>query len=159
MLKDLMIDPRFRGVRLLILAFALLSLSTFFYKTIPFTCQLSILQNVLLPIIVVQQYILKMGWMPTGNRIRIGLKLGGIVGASIALFFIIVQNIQYYFFEGRELAYSALGSDITRFTLQTLYMDLSTDVFILIGLTILSLISGLMASMFVTVVRPGKPID
>ena len=159
MLKLLMSDPRFRGVRVLIIVFALLSFVTFFYQTISFTCQISILQNVLLPIIVVQQYILKMGWMPIGKRIRIGLRLGGIVGASIALFYLIVQDIQYYFFGWRELAYSTLSLDITEVTIQTVFVKLGTDVFILSGLTILSIISGIIASMFVTVVRPEKPMD
>ena len=146
MVKIFLVDPRFRGLRVLVVAIALTSLTTFVYQSIPFSCQLIILQNAILPFIVVHQFLRKIDNLSVGDRIKTGLLIGGLVGALVAAFSIIISKVHYYFLGDRVLASNLLGVPVTTLTPESIIGNMWTSFYLWIFFIILSVIFGLLGA-------------
>jgi hypothetical protein len=145
-IKDVLLDRKFKVERILILLFAFASFSTFFYDSFRFSCGLSLFQNLILPTIIVSLAIGKMESVTLAEKLKIGVYLGAFVGLIQSTVFIFINNIQYYFFGGREFAFALRNQNPSSITPLTLYAEIGSSIVIGLLLLILSILAGLISA-------------
>jgi hypothetical protein len=142
-IKALWNSRLFRTERILIFASLLASLTLFLGITYEFSCQLSFLQNVLVPFIVAYLVLRKVYTASLGRRLLIGISISSLAGAIPALFLIVISNLKYYFLGGIDEAASILGVPPPQLTATTLYVGIGSTIVIWILLVIASALTGL----------------
>lgn len=130
----------------LILSF-LSSFALLFYSSINFSCLLSLMQNFLLPFLIVRNVLSYHELNSQVERMKVGLIIGVIAGLIPAITINIVSTIQYYFLGNRSIAYSALGMNPPEISLEVLYSEIGTQVVIIFLLVFLSALSGVVSSL------------
>jgi hypothetical protein len=145
-LKKLFLRGEFFSIRILILLSLLSGLVTLLYRSYTFSCQLSIVQNILLPF-VETKVVLRALRFPEDKRLSIlGIKLGIFIGGVSAFVTLLVSNLQYYFGGDREAAFLLRQQPVPPLSFGILWAGLSSQVFLWLFLITLSAIAGLMAT-------------
>jgi len=145
-LKKLFSGDTFFFIRILIVLSLLSGLVDIFYKSYLFSCQLSVVQNILLPLVDTRLilYVLR---FPSDKKLSIlGIKLGVFIGGISAFVTLFVNNIQYYFGGDRSVAFLLKQQPVPPITPSILLAELSSQVFLWLFLVIVSAVAGLMAT-------------
>lgn len=143
---NLLYRKEMRASRIFLVVSFFSSFILLFYSGIAFSCQLSLIQNLVIPFFIIQNaqpfYNLKNPY----DKIKVGAIIGGIAGIIPATTINMVSAIQYYLLNNRIIAYSALGIDPPPISLEVLYTEVGSGVFIWFLLVFLSSISGVISS-------------
>ncbi len=81
------------------------------------------------------------------EKIKLGFIIGVIAGIIPAITINIVSTIRYYFLDYRSVAFFALGKTPPEISLEFLYIDIGSQVVIVILLVFLSTFSGVISSL------------
>jgi hypothetical protein len=99
----------------------------------------------MIPFILAFQITNKLEIRELGNRILVGVFVGGFTGGLPALLLIVIDTIEYYLLGDRELAASVLGNSPPQLTLYTFSMSIVSTMSLWITLLIVSSLVGLVA--------------
>lgn len=139
-------SPNFRNLRLMIIVTAAISFITVFYNNVLFSCQLILLQNAVLVYMTVLMLLYAGKISDRSERIKLGVSVAAILGTIYASITLLISNVQYYFFGFRERAFLAKGLVAPPITLQTLQIELSSQIYLLLIFVLSSLFAGFLAS-------------
>jgi hypothetical protein len=145
--REILYKREFLWIRVLVIVAALSCFITFFYKNIPFSCQLSFIQNLLLPFFATSLFLSKKRFLSFLDRIKIGVLLGASFGAITATLTTAISNIDYYFLGVRGEAFVASNQPVPPFNLSTLWAELGSQVCIWLLLILISAFSGFIAAL------------
>jgi hypothetical protein len=143
---EVLFGSRFLWVRIFAAISVLSSLLTLVTNSIEFSCQLSIVQNILLPFFGTLLLLSELKLSNRTSRIKIGVSAAVLIGMISALSLLILSNIHYYFLGGIETAFTEQGMIVPPLTLRAILVGIGSDIWILIILTFVSAITGLIAA-------------
>jgi hypothetical protein len=138
--------PTFRKVRFTIIITIAISFITIFYNSVLFSCQLILLQNVLLIYATILMLFSAGKIFDRSERIKLGVSVAAILGTIYASITLLISNIQYYFLGFRERAFLVKGLVAPPTTIQTLWIELSSQIYLLLILVLVSAFVGFLAS-------------
>jgi len=136
------VDKQFILPRILFFITVSISLVQLVYTTIPFSCQLIIIQYVFFVFVITSMALRKSG---TVHRVILGGMLGVEIGVSCAIVDTIVANIHFYYLGGHEAAALAFGHSLIPISVETIKAGIISDIAFGTIEVIISMISGLLA--------------
>jgi hypothetical protein len=139
-------DPRFFKLRLMIIFSVAISFITIFYNNMLFSCQLYLLQNVLLVYLIILMLFSLCKISDRSDRIKLGVSLATIFGGLYAGITLLIDNIQYYFFGFRERAFAANGLIASQANRQIFLAQLGSQLVLWLILILISRFAGFLAS-------------
>jgi hypothetical protein len=151
-LKKIIYEKEYRNIRILITISVLLGLSLLVYDQLKFSCQLVLVQNIIIPFFIATSVMRKENIRKYSPIIKDGFFIGGFVGALSSAMTLIISNIIFYFGGGRERALIFYDQPFTQLNIKDIFVGLSSQVFLWIIYTSMSAISGAFSSFFSSVI-------
>jgi hypothetical protein len=146
-LKDVLLDKKYLDIRIIIICTSLITFFTWIRNSVSISCMLSIFQNVIMVFIITSLLLARSNTYYFPTRVKRGVIIGGTIGGIYAIILYIVENIDYYFFGGRELISSTIGEPAPPLNIYTVRAELFSGLWACIFLVILSAVIGLIAAL------------
>lgn len=145
-LKRLFSERNFLFVRILLVLSLLSGFTSIFYRSYIFSCQLSVIQNIILPFVDTKLILYALRFPRDKSLSILGLKLGIFIGGISSFITLLIDSFHYYFGGGRQLAFSLKYQTVPAVTLGILSAELGSQIFLWLFLIMLGAISGLLAT-------------
>jgi hypothetical protein len=146
LLNKIFKDSRFSKLKFIIFFSIGISFITLFYDGLLFSCQLSILQNAFLVFISTRLLFSAAKISDPSERIKLGVPIAAILGATYGGVTLLIGVIQYYFFGDHDRIFSTIGLASPQMTSQLLLAGLASQIIIWLLLTLISMFVGFLAS-------------
>lgn len=139
-------DHRYLGVWVLVVISVLSSLITLVYNSIAFSCQLSFMQNFLIPLFGTSLLLSEIKPVSQAQRYIFGGLSGSLIGGVSGMAFLLMGRINYFCLGGRETAFAVQGHPVPPLTLELFLVGMSSQVVILFIMVIISALAGFIAA-------------
>lgn len=139
-------------IRILIAISILLGLSSLVYSELKFSCQLIIIQNLIIPFFISTLVVRKENIDDFSIKIKYGFFIGGFVGAISSAMTLIVDNISFYFLGGRERAFEITNQTYFPLSMEIIIVGLLNQILLWVFYILMSALSGAFSLLFSSVI-------
>ena len=148
LLQKILFTNEYFVIRVLIILNTFSSFILINKDTFLISCTLSLIQNLIFPFLIAYLLVSKAQFLTARQKLLIGTSSGAIVGAIPAIIFLVISNINYYFFGGRNVMNSINNQLSPSLSPSLIQVGLWSQIFLLIFLISISTIMGMLGGMF-----------